>query len=161
MTIFNNRIKDLRDDNDLKQKDIAKVIGINRRTYSSYEISNKIIPLKHLNTLCNFYNVSMDYIFYLSNEKTSNTINKVIGLDKNIIKEKLKEVRLENNLTFRGLAKELNTTPSTLHAYETGKTLILTSFLYQICQKYEISMDWFCGRSNEKYLHKTKTEKNK
>ena len=160
MTIFNNRIKDLRDDNDLKQKDIAKVIGINRRTYSSYEVSSKIIPLKHLNTLCNFYNVSMDYIFYLSNEKKPYNINKVVELDKDIIKERLKEVRHDNNLTFRELADELNTTASTLHAYESGKTLILTSFLYQICQKYNISMDWFCGRSNEKYLL-NRTIKNK
>lgn len=44
------------------------------------------------------------------------------------------------------LAKSLNTTQSTIWAYETGRTLILTAFAYQICVKYNVSMDWLCGR---------------
>ena len=63
----NNRLISLRVDNDLYQKDIANIIGIGRRTYTSYETNTKIIPLKHLNTLSNYYNVSIDYIltYYL------------------------------------------------------------------------------------------------
>ncbi len=152
--MYKQRIRDLREDSDLYQKDIADKLKVTQQSYSLWEIGVEIIPLKHLNTLCNFYDVSMDYVLYLSNEKKPYNINNVVELDKNVIKQKLKEVRHDNNLTFRELADELNTTASTLHAYESGKTLILTSFLYQICEKYNISMDWFCGRSDKKYLSK-------
>ena len=47
---------------------------------------------------------------------------------------------------FRELAKELGTTQSVIYGYENGKFLILTAFAYQICIKYNVSMDWLCGR---------------
>ena len=140
------RIYQLRESHDLYQKDIAKIIGVNQQNYSFWENGTKIIPLKHLNTLCNYYKISMDYILNLSDSKelylSENKLDKV-QIGKNI-----KIIRNENKLTLRALAKELNTTSSTISAYETGKTLILTAFAYQICKKYNISMDWLCGRTN-------------
>ena len=49
-------------------------------------------------------------------------------------------------MSYNDLAKELNTTKSTIYAYETGKTLILTAFAYQICIKYKVSLDWLTGK---------------
>lgn len=144
--MFNQKLQDLREDNDLLQKDIASAIGISRRTYSSWETGNKIIPLKHLNTICNYYDVSMDYVMGLSKEKKKYNIQKIIFLNKLEIGLKIKTIRKNNNLTLRKLANELNTTSSTISAYETGKTLILTAFAYQICKKYDISLDWLCNR---------------
>ena len=57
-------------------------------------------------------------------------------------------IREENSLTLRTLADELSTTSSTISAYETGKTLILTAFAYQICKKYKVSLDYLVGRTN-------------
>lgn len=140
-----DRLKDIREDKDLTQKDIAKILNITQPTYSAFENGTKIIPLKHLNTLCNFYDISMDYIIGLSNNRTLN--NKIKELDKNVIGKNIKQVRINNNLTLRNLANELSTTHSTINAYELGKTLILTAFAYQICKNYNISMDWLCGRT--------------
>jgi len=78
-----DRLKDIREDKDLTQKDIAKILNITQPTYSAFENGTKIIPLKHLNTLCNFYDISMDYIIGLSNNRTIN--NKIKELDKNVI----------------------------------------------------------------------------
>lgn len=144
--MFDQKLRDLREDNDLLQKDIAITIGISRRTYSSWETGNKIIPLKHLNTLCNYYDVSMDYVMGLSKDKKKYNIKKIDFLNKAEIGLKIKTIRKNNNLTLRNLANELNTTSSTISAYETGKTLILTAFAYQICKKYDISLDWLCDR---------------
>ena len=63
---MNNNLYSLRENKDLLQKEIAEIIGVHRRTYSSWENGTKIIPLKHLNTLCNYYKVSMDYVLNLS-----------------------------------------------------------------------------------------------
>ena len=59
---------------------------------------------------------------------------------------RLLEVRNSNNITQRDLADFLNTTSSTICAYEKGKTMILTAFAYQIAKEYNVSMDWLCGR---------------
>lgn len=142
--MISERLKNFREDNDLLQKEIAKKIGISQQTYSMWENGTKIIPLKHLNTLCNIYDVNMDYFLGISNKKIKT--NKIKTLDKKLIGSNIKKIRNDNNLTIRNLANYLNTTPSTISAYENGKTLILTAFAYQICIKYNISMDWLCVR---------------
>lgn len=139
-----DRLKDIREDKDLTQKDVAKILNITQATYSMFENGTKIIPLKHLNTLSNYYNVSLDYLTNLS-AKRENT--KILNeLDKIKIGKNIKQVRINNNLTLRELAKELKTSHSTINAYELGKTLILTAFAYQICNKYNVSLDWLCGK---------------
>lgn len=140
------KLIEIREDFNLKQKDIASVLGITQQSYSLWENGSKIIPLKHLNNLCNYYNLSMDYVIGLSNIKYYNVINKKI--DKKIIGNRLKLFRKEKNITQEELANILNTTHSTISAYENGKTTILTAFAYEICKKYNISMDYLCGRIN-------------
>ena len=68
-------------------------------------------------------------------------------MNKELSSNNIINFRKKNNLTQKELAIFLNTTPSTICAYEKGKTLILTSFAYQICKKYNISMDYLCGRT--------------
>ncbi len=65
------RIKDLREDNDKLQKDIAKLLGISQQYYSEYENGNRTIPITHLITLSKYYHTSIDYIVGLTNKKTS------------------------------------------------------------------------------------------
>ena len=48
-------------------------------------------------------------------------------------------IRIDNNLTQSEFADSINTTQSVISAYESGKTLIQTTFLYDICLKYKIS----------------------
>lgn len=140
------RLFDLREYADLSQKDIANKLGVTQQTYSLWEKGTKIIPLKHLNNLCNYYKTSMDYVLGLSNERTNSDIKEIKELNKKLIGSRIKEIRERNKLTLRDLASELNTTSSTISAYETGKTLVLTAFAYQICTKYDVSLDWLCGK---------------
>ena len=150
------RLQHLRVDNDLYQKDIAKLLDVNQQTYSAWESGNKIIPLKRLNKICNYFNISMDYVLNLSDVKMPNNNIQILELDKKLIGERLKIIRSKYKLTLREIASELNTTSSTISAYETGKTLILTAFAYQICKKYHISIDWLCGKSDVMIINKEK-----
>lgn len=70
------RIKDLREDNDKLQKEIAKLLGISQQYYSEYESGNRTIPIIHLITLAKYYNTSIDYIVGLTNERNNNINNK-------------------------------------------------------------------------------------
>ena len=145
------KLIELREDFNLKQKDIAKLLNITQQTYLLWENGSKIIPLKHLNSLCNYYNVSMDYMLGLSNKNSFN--NGKYNIDKKIIGMRLKEFRKEKNITQEELASTLNTTHSTISAYESGKTTILTAFAYEICKRYNISMDYLCGRTLTWYFY--------
>lgn len=60
--MFLSRLRDLREDHDMKQKEVAAILGIDQRVYSNYEIGKREIPLHHLMTLADFYHVSVDYI---------------------------------------------------------------------------------------------------
>lgn len=56
------RIKDVREDKDLNQEDVAKAIGIPRSTYCNYESGRRNIPNQVLFDLANYFNVSIDYL---------------------------------------------------------------------------------------------------
>ena len=58
-------IRELREDRDLKQADIAKMLGTTQQVYSRYENGVNEMPIRHLRTLCRFYHVSADYILGL------------------------------------------------------------------------------------------------
>lgn len=134
----------LREENDLTQTQIGEIVGTKKVSICNWEKNKAIIPLPKLNIYANYFNVSMDYILKLSDEKIS-SVNKS-ELNKALIGKNIKTIRIQNNLSQKDLANILNTTQSTIWAYETGKTLILTAFAYQICVKYNVSMDWLCGR---------------
>ena len=70
------RIKDLREDNDKLQKDIAKLLGISQQYYSEYEKGNRTIEITHLITLAKYYGTSIDYMVGLSDEKDNYKNNK-------------------------------------------------------------------------------------
>lgn len=65
-----NRLKDLREDKDLLQKDMAKILNIAERTYSGYETESRWIPKEVLINLALFHNTSIDYLLCLTNVKT-------------------------------------------------------------------------------------------
>ena len=148
---YSDIIKELRESNNLKQKSVAEFLGISRGLYAQYEIADKVIPVNHLNNLSNYFKTSIDYLLGLNKKrfysKTRSDINN------ELFKLRLKELRTEKKISQEQLAHTLNTTHSVISAYENGKTIILTSFLYQICKEYKISADYLLGRIDEpKYL---------
>ena len=65
-------MKELREDNDYRQKEVAAALGIDQRVYSRYETAVSAMPVHHLITLCEFYGVSMDYMVGLDDRKERN-----------------------------------------------------------------------------------------
>jgi len=61
------RLKDLRQDNDLGQKEVAAYLGIDQRVYSNYEIGKREIPTRFVVALADFYKTSTDYILGRTN----------------------------------------------------------------------------------------------
>ena len=138
------RIKNLREEKDLAQKDLANILGIDRSTYSSYEIGRDTIPLKHLNTLCNYFDISIDYAMGLTKTTKYKNSSDEINMEK--VSERLKNIREENNLTQAHISEILNTSRSTWTGYEGKKFLISTLLLYEVSRRYNYSMDYILGK---------------
>ena len=62
MRTFLEKLRGLREDNDLTQSRIAEVLGTSQTMYARYERGANEMPIRHLVTLCRFYNVSADYL---------------------------------------------------------------------------------------------------
>ncbi len=62
------RIRDLREDADLTQLDVAEVLGTSQTMYARYERGANELPIRHLIALCHLYNVSADYILGLTDD---------------------------------------------------------------------------------------------
>ena len=138
------RLKDIREDLDFKQQEMAQLSNVPQSCYSRWETGKELIPLRKLVDFCNITKHSLDYVTGISKieEKTD---SKKLNLDLEKVGKRLRKIRLKNGYSQRQLAELLNTTQSTISAYENGETLILTAFAYQIAKQFHISLDELCG----------------
>lgn len=60
--MYTNRFRDLREDRDLKQKDLAAYLKVHQTTYSDYELGRLNVPVTVLHELADYYGVSVDYL---------------------------------------------------------------------------------------------------
>ena len=63
------RIKNLREDSDLTQEYLAKILNISQVAYSYYELNKRSVPVEVLIKLANFYQTSVDYLLYQTDER--------------------------------------------------------------------------------------------
>ncbi len=66
---YYRRLRDLREDNDLKQREIAAILQTTQQVYSEYEKGIREIPLHKIIILAKYYNISLDYLTNLTNVK--------------------------------------------------------------------------------------------
>ena len=135
------RMRLIRDEIEKTQDDISKILGVDRSTYAGWEIGKDTIPLRKLKLLSDYLKISIDYIVGLSDENNYiKSKEKEISLE--TVAQNLRTIRREQKLKQKDIYLQLNTTSSTYSAYETGKVLIQTSFIYIIATKYKYSIDW-------------------
>ena len=130
-------------------QEIAKKLGVSRSTYSLWELEINMIPLPRLVELCKIYSCSIDYILGL-NKRLKKYPNMKYDINRNLCSKRLKEIRKEHKYTQDKIAKKLNTDNGVISRYESGKTLILTSFLMEYAKIFNISSDYLLGKIDEK-----------
>ena len=149
--LYSDKLKHLCERNGITHIELENILKISKGRFSLYINEKEIMPLNYLNILCNYFNVSLDYIFDFS--KTPNYEHNIKEINKIEAGKRLKEFRKENKITQVKLANTLNTVHPVISNYEKGKFLIATPFLYTICKKYNISADYLLGKiDNPKYL---------
>lgn len=111
----------------LTQINLSKILNVDNSTISGWETGKDTIPLEKLINYANKFNYNLDYLFGISKNNNFNTPY-TVNLDS--IGKKLKILRKKNKLTIEEVSNKLNTSKSTFWAYENGKILINTSFLF-------------------------------
>ena len=147
MNVKNFRLKEIRETQEYTQLEIANKLNIQRGTYASWECGNDIISTKQLYKLANLYQVSIDYLVNLTNVNNLIVNNRPINLTK--IGNNLMYIRQTANLSQLQIAESIGINQSTWWGYEHGKTLITLTSLIALAQKYNYSIDWILGRTNE------------
>ena len=144
-----SKLKLLRTKKDLSQRDLAKILGVSKSTYARWETQEEIIPLWHMVKFCEYFKVSIDYTLGVSKTNHYEKYDYTKKIDKKIIGTNIKSLRKGHKLTQRDLAQLLNTSQSTICAYENGKTLVLTAFIYSLAHEFKDSVDRLCGLEKE------------
>ncbi len=140
------RLREIREKHDLSQRKTATKLNISKSYYNYFESGERIIPLARLNDYCNLFHVDFDYALGLTEH---NIITKEIKtLNKKLVGTRIKEIRDKHKMTQNDLAKLVNTSQSTISSYEHGNTMILTAFLYEMCAKLNVSMNYIVGKTN-------------
>lgn len=138
-------IKELRDYYDKTQQEMADILNIGRSTYAGWENGIDSIPLLKLNELCNYYEISLDYICGLTNNKKINKNKDIIDMIN--IGIKLKEIRTLNKDTQDTTAKAISIDQSNYSRYEQGQTMITVYQLIEFAKHYNVSIDYICNKS--------------
>ena len=121
------RLKDIREDHDLSQEQMAKILHVKRGRYSLWELGINIIPLKYLSMYADYFNYSIDYVLGLTNNKDNSLLKK--GLNKEKLGKNIHKLRKENNISQKKLAYKLRVTQACITRYEKGLIEISTSNL--------------------------------
>ena len=137
------RIKDLREDKDKTQKEIAKLLNVSRSTYSLWELGYNMFPISILCILSDYYNCSIDYMLNISNEKKMNTYTHQ-DFDYKILGQKLKEIRIKNGYTEQDVANILYLSQAVINKYEKAKCKVPLDVLYNYAINFNVSLDFLC-----------------
>lgn len=150
------RIDDLKTDHDLKIREIADIIGVSVDIFFDYANGRSNFPLDKLNKLVNYFRVSFDYVSGLSDVKIyyDGDINIMV------LKKRIREARVNNHLSQEEAAHIIGDKQSTYWNYESGNSIIPISKLYLLAKFYNISIDYFVGKTDKKNIQKRRKVNN-
>lgn len=140
-------ISRLRTKNNLSVKDMANYLGIGITPYKCFEANQRPMSIKELNTLSNYFKVSLNALLGLSNNLDAPNS---FDIDYKYLKFSLKYLRKINKFTQKDLAKALNVTAYTISHYEKYPEEVKADYLRAFALKFHISVDYICGKSLEK-----------
>ena len=139
-----SRLKDIREDKDINQEKMADILGVKRSTYSLWELGVNIIPLNYLVAYADYFDLSLDYVLNLTNNRKIKNLIK--GLNLKTLGKNIKLVRVNNELSQENIAQMLGVSQACIAKYENGNVMISTINLFKFCKEFNISLNKICGK---------------
>ena len=139
-----NKVKEIRNELELSQEDIAKVLNVKRGTYASWECGSDVIPTRQIYKLAEYFKLSIDYLLEISNQ--GHMVYHGSDINLSDVGNNIYNIRKRNNLSQKSFADSIGINQSTLWAYEKGKTLITLSSLISLAKVYNVTIDSILNR---------------
>lgn len=141
------RLRETRENLDLKQIDLTDLFGVTYSTISGWETGKDTIPLKQLIKYANKYNYSLDYLLGLTDK---NIEYKDLKINLNTLATNLRKKRKQYGKTQQQIADIINTSQSSYAHYENARYLMPLNFLYNLSKIYnDLSVDEMLGRKTK------------
>jgi len=141
------RLRETRENLDLKQIDLTDLFGVTYSTISGWETGKDTIPLKQLIKYANKYNYSLDYLLGLTDK---NIEYKDLKINLNTLATNLRKKRKQYGKTQQQIADIINTSQSSYAHYENARYLMPLNFLYNLSKIYnDLSVDEMLGRKKK------------
>ena len=141
------RLRETRENLDLKQVDLIDLFGVTYSTISGWETGKDTIPLKQLIKYANKYNYSLDYLLGLTDK---NIEYKDLKINLNTLATNLRKKRKQYGKTQQQIADIINTSQSSYAHYENARYLMPLNFLYNLSKIYnDLSIDEMLGRKKK------------
>ena len=137
------RIRHLREDRDLTQARVAKMLDMSQTGYSKYETGENDIPTAVLIRLSEFYHVSTDYLLGLTDQLPGEPL----------FLARIRLLREEHDWTQQQVANRLHVHRRIYDAYEAGVTDVPVEILIALARLYNVSTDYLLGESNDPQRH--------
>lgn len=137
------RLKDIRENQDLSQEEMAQILKVKRSTYSLWELGISIIPFNHLYNYASFFHLTIDYVLGLSNDRTKVNYS---PFDLKAIGNNLKNYRIQNSLLQREVANKLKISQACITRYEKGLICISTQNIYKYSLLFKTSIYSLCEK---------------
>lgn len=153
ITIVEEKARNIRINKGLTQKEFGDILGISKSYVSDIENGYTGLSIEHINTICNYAEVSFDYMFDFSKDINKDII-KIEKINLKILGNNLKSIRKELNFTQEKLASKLNISRTLVTHYERGNRTIRTADLKGICEMSGYSADWCVGKLDKKIKYK-------
>lgn len=139
-----NKVKEIRNELELSQEDIAKVLNVKRGTYASWECGSDVIPTRQIYKLAEYFKLSIDYLLEISNQ--GHMVYHGSDINLSDVGNNICNLRKKSNLSQKAFAESIGINQSTLWAYEKGKTLITLSSLISLAKEYNVTIDSILNR---------------
>ena len=143
---YYQRIRNIREDMDLKQYEFANKIGVLPKTYNLYENGLRAIPIDVFNKILKEFCLSLDYVLGLSDTKVYPNLKPMV---KDSISENFKNFRKLSGMSQTEVANLLNCNQQTLSEYERGCIKVPWEILREFCILMKISADTVTGRTKK------------
>lgn len=148
VTVIERRIYSLRVQNNLTQNELATKLNVSRSLVNNWENGYANISLKQLIKLAYIYQVPIDYLLGIIDSIDTYPYTFKQDMNLKIIGENIKNLRKSLGLTQEKFAIKIDTKRSSISYYETGKMMISTADIKQICETFGVSADYLVGNIN-------------
>ncbi|MDE7349183.1 MAG: helix-turn-helix domain-containing protein, partial [Clostridia bacterium] len=141
-------IRLLRKDFHISQLQLAKESGLGKSAISCWELGADTPNAKEIIILSRYFQVSVDYLLKVSEDNTPVYRSDYFDCDLTIFNKRLKELRIENNLSQSQLAKNVNLTQPAIYYWELGKRTPNAQAVVTLAKYFGVTTDYLLGESD-------------